>query len=189
MRKLLVLLVIVLFFCQCSFHNNKTSFHDNEMDTLILNKQFIQIVKEYVESHSEYDSYLISSQFTIAKYLHREFKTDEPTKYYISPATYSYQVEITPDSSYTFFCFDGNYVATYFKINNKKIYISSDIDELSRNTIDKDSLPHKIVSKKTGGIWCFAIKEKKCIVVSKNVEKDHMYWSGVIMVKGNIKFD
>ena len=181
---LLLIGIIIMRLCNCSQHT--TDKCDNNIDTLQLDSQFLKIVKEYVESHPEFDSYLISSQFTVGKYTQNEFDYNCPDRYYISPATDRYCIEFSADSVITFF-FMPKELSLNFELNSKKVYINSDVDNLFKRNINIDSLNHEIVVKKPGRIWCFATKNNKYNILSKNVEKDMSYWKGIVGVKSTVK--
>lgn len=179
---------MLVLLCLCSCQSNSTDVCNNEMDTLRFHPQFIKIVREYVESHPEFDSYIVSSQFALTKLLKHEFEYYDAHKYYITPATYRYHIEFTPDSFYTFDCFADEYLASYIIINSKKVFLSSDIDELSKTKNYENSFPHLTKATKSGGIWCFATKNDKYYIVSKDVEKNASLWPGIISVKSTVKF-
>ncbi len=179
---------VIAWLCFCSCQNNSTDVCNNEMDTLRFHPQFIKIVKEYVETHPEYDSYIVSSQFVLTKHLKHEFEYNSAHKYYITPATYRYHIELSPDSVYTFDCFADEYLSSYMIINSKKVFLSSDIDELSKTRYYENSIPHLIEAKKSGGIWCFATKNDKYYIVSKDVERHESLWPGIIEIKSTVKF-
>ena len=173
--------------CQCDYYKKSPLACDNEIDTLQLSPQFLNIIKEYVKYHPEFDSYLVSSQFSLTRHTQREFNYNDSHKFYITPAVNRYCIEFSEDSVYTFLLM-AEYLSSYFEINNKKVYLRSDADDLSKYKISIDSLKHKIVVKKSGGIWCFATKNNKYYIVSKDVERNESIWPGIIAVKSTVKF-
>ena len=148
-------------------------------------------VDEYVKSHSFYDSYLIISSNTLSKDNVAKSNEKEQKLYYITPAALEYEIDVSDDSLAIFNCFSDECLSFFFIVDDKPVYIASDLDDLSYKRVSQTGIKQKICTQNTsGGIWCFMLSGDKCSVLSKDVENDG-YWRGFLLTKlaHGIRFD
>lgn len=178
--RIYVLLLTLCLFCQCTKQSQKSTFPGTEIDTIYFHPQFLSIVDDYVSCHSDYDSYLIVSSFDLAHNDNREYV--KRTEYFIMPAASKYDSDHSSDRPEHFTFIEHEDLSFYIKMDNKPVYIKSDLDNLSSCMLPYDSLTYKIMSTKSKGeIWRFGrTSEGNFKVISKEAEK---CWPGIIIQK------
>ena len=171
---------MLLLMCQCTSNKAKYNYQGQEIDTTIFHPQFLEIVRNYVSSHKQFDAYMIMAASEVARVSSRT--SNQKATYYLMPATLRYRVDYSKDHSVTYSCLSDDDLALYICVCDKPVYIKSDIDNLVSNVLPNDSiLPRVYSTGKKGMIWCInKNKRNKFVIVSKNVEKDKT-WTGVLI--------
>lgn len=196
MKKYIITFFALFFFCQCSKREKCIEDYGHEVDTTCFDNQFLSIVKEYISTHYDYESFIITSSYNIARISHVTIDYGEEKRFFILPTAQYYEIEKNNKTTIVYTCIGKDKLSFFFKINGKRVYIASEMDNLSSMPIKNDSITYRIKTQQAkGGIWCFGINDRnEYIILSKDVENDkrrNVRWTGVLIDKtiDNTLFD
>lgn len=178
--RIYILLLVLCLFSQCSKQSQTKNISGIEVDTVCFHPQFRTIVEDYISCHPNYDAFLVVSAFDLAHSSNRE--CEKRTDYLIMPAASKYDSDHSSNRPEHFTFIEHEDLSFYIKMDNKPVYIKSDLDNLSSCILPYDSLTYKIMSTKSKGeIWRFGrTSDGNFKIISKEAEK---CWPGMIIQK------